>query len=85
MEEMCSHMEVANSLMKESSNVCEDCIGEGTKWVQLRLCLACGNIGCCDSSIGRHATKHFEESKHPVMTDFPARTWKWCYVDRQYG
>ena len=29
---------------------CEDCMREGTRWVHLRMCLTCGNVGCCDSS-----------------------------------
>ena len=33
--------------------------------VALRMCLTCGHVGCCDSSIGKHATKHFEETGHP--------------------
>ncbi|MFE2628221.1 UBP-type zinc finger domain-containing protein, partial [Streptomyces sp. NPDC059374] len=24
--------------------------------MQLRICLTCGHVGCCDSSPGRHAT-----------------------------
>ena len=46
---------------------CEECLKLGTPWVHLRLCLTCGHVGCCDSSPGRHATKHFHHSHHPVM------------------
>ena len=35
------------------------------------MCLTCGHVGCCDSSIGKHATKHFEETGHPVMKAIP--------------
>lgn len=63
---------------------CEECLKEGTKWVQLRLCLTCGHVGCCDSSIGKHATKHFKETDHAVMAAFPGREWKWCYVHKTY-
>jgi len=39
-------------------------------------------VGCCDSSPGRHATKHFESSGHPIITTMqPGDTWSWCYVD----
>jgi Zn-finger in ubiquitin-hydrolases and other protein len=31
---------------------------EGTDWVALRLCLICGHVGCCHSSVGLHATSH---------------------------
>jgi hypothetical protein len=50
--------------------------------VHLRLCLACGHVGCCDSSIGKHATKHFHRTKHPVMRSLePGESWAWCYAD----
>lgn len=29
---------------------CEECLKEGTRWVQLRECQTCGHVGCCDSS-----------------------------------
>jgi uncharacterized UBP type Zn finger protein len=61
---------------------CEECLRQGTTWVHLRLCLACGHVGCCDSSPGRHATRHFHQSKHPVMASYePGEEWAWCYVD----
>jgi uncharacterized UBP type Zn finger protein len=47
------------------------------------MCLKCGNVGCCDSSKGRHATAHFEASGHPIMRTLqPGESWKWCYVDK---
>ena len=48
-------------------DACEECLKEGTPWVELRECQACGHVGCCDSSPGKHATKHFHETGHPVM------------------
>ncbi len=44
--------------------------GRRTHPVQLRLCLSCGHLGCCDSSPLRHATEHFKETGHPVMRTF---------------
>jgi uncharacterized UBP type Zn finger protein len=62
---------------------CEECLRQGTKWVHLRLCLSCGHVGCCDSSPGRHATRHFRETSHPVMASLePGERWAWCYVHR---
>ncbi|GGX26815.1 hypothetical protein GCM10010321_46860 [Streptomyces chartreusis] len=50
--------------------------------MQLRLCLTCGHVGCCDSSPGRHATEHHKESGHPIMRTFePGEEWRWCFVD----
>ncbi len=61
--------------------VCAECIAEGLSWVALRRCLDCGNIGCCDSSPGRHATAHFHATQHPVMQSAqPDEVWRWCYV-----
>ena len=63
---------------------CEECLKQGTPWVHLRLCLSCGHVGCCDSSPGRHATRHFHQSQHPVMASFePDERWAWCYVDEE--
>ena len=65
---------------------CEECLRDGTRWVHLRLCLGCGHVGCCDSSVGRHATAHFHETGHPVMRSFePGEAWRWCYVDEELG
>jgi uncharacterized UBP type Zn finger protein len=61
---------------------CEDCIKTGDSWVALRLCLECGHVGCCDSSKNKHATKHFQHSKHPLIRSIePGEKWIWCYVD----
>ncbi|HEY8251043.1 MAG TPA: TerC/Alx family metal homeostasis membrane protein [Burkholderiales bacterium] len=66
-----------------SSNGCEECLRMGERWVNLRMCLKCGNVGCCDSSKNRHATAHFHATGHPVMRSIePGESWKWCYVDR---
>ena len=50
---------------------CEECEKEGTDWVAIRMCLICGHVGCCDSSIGLHATKHFQKTGHSVMIALP--------------
>ncbi|MGW0607596.1 UBP-type zinc finger domain-containing protein [Streptomyces sp. NPDC002644] len=64
------------------SGTCEECREAGTQPVQLRMCLECGHVGCCDSSPLRHATAHFEETGHPVMRTFePGEAWRWCFVD----
>jgi CPA1 family monovalent cation:H+ antiporter len=61
--------------------VCQRCLDEGLEWVSMRQCLECGNLACCDSSVGQHATKHFHETSHPVMeTAEPDEDWRWCYV-----
>lgn len=63
--------------------VCRRCLEDGTQWVALRRCLECGEINCCDSSPGQHATEHFHHTGHPVMQSAePGETWRWCYVHR---
>lgn len=65
---------------------CSACPAEGLTWVHLRMCLKCGNVACCDSSQGKHATRHFHDTRHPVMRSFvPGETWRWCHVDTQLG
>jgi monovalent cation/hydrogen antiporter len=66
--------------------VCRRCIEEGTQPVHLRMCLACGEVGCCDSSVGRHASAHYEATHHPVMRSVePGEAWRWCYPDQRLG
>ena len=61
---------------------CEECLRAGTPWVHLRLCLTCGHVGCCDSSPGRHASRHARYEAHPVIASYePGERWAWCFVD----
>ncbi|MEO7000152.1 MAG: Na+/H+ antiporter [Terracoccus sp.] len=86
-EEECEHLRAAPSFVPPNTpEGCEGCLREGLTWVHLRLCLTCGHVGCCDSSEGLHAQKHYHESRHPVMRSFEAgEAWRWCYVDEVLG
>ena len=65
---------------------CEECLKEGTQWVALRECMTCGHVGCCDSSTGKHATRHFHTTRHAVMRSVMAgERWTWCYVHKIAG
>lgn len=65
---------------------CEECLTAGTSWVSLRECLACGHVGCCDSSPGKHATGHYHDTMHPVMRSImPGENWDWCYEHELIG
>jgi hypothetical protein len=80
----CSHLDQASEVAP-SAEGCEECLQTGGRWVHLRRCLTCGHIGCCDSSPGKHATKHFYATNHALMQSFqPGEDWRWCYVDRMY-
>lgn len=83
----CEHLADAPTVIRMlTPGVCGDCVREGTAWVHLRACLACGNVGCCDSSERRHAEAHFHDTQHTVMRSAePGEAWRWCYVDEQIG
>jgi uncharacterized UBP type Zn finger protein len=81
---MCSHVDDLKPVPPRTPQGCEECLKAGGRWVHLRLCLTCGHVGCCDSSPGKHATKHFHHAKHPVIASFePDERWAWCYVDEE--
>ena len=83
----CGHLDRAPANIDPNGpGICEDCVREGTRTVHLRICLSCGNVGCCDSSVGRHASRHFTRTLHPVMRSFePGESWRWCYLDERIG
>jgi len=83
----CEHLTTAPAELEPSGpGVCLDCIREGTRTVHLRICLGCGNVGCCDSSPARHATRHFRNTAHPVMRSLePGESWRWCFLDERIG
>ena len=78
----CPHLTQIRPVTPNSEG-CEECLASGDDWVQLRLCLTCGHVGCCDSSKGKHATKHFHTTGHAIMKSAePGQDWGWCYVDQ---
>jgi Na+/H+ antiporter len=82
----CEHLESAPSPQVPGDAYCVDCVRDGTTPVHLRMCLTCSRVGCCDSSAGTHASKHFEATGHPVMRSIePGEEWRWCYEDDLLG
>jgi hypothetical protein len=78
------HLALVRPVQPRSSG-CEECLRLGTPWVHLRLCLSCGQVGCCDSSPMRHARAHAAETGHVVVRSLePGENWRWCYVDEQF-
>jgi hypothetical protein len=78
----CTHLGEVRNVAPRTPQGCEECLKTGGRWVHLRLCLACGHVGCCDQSPGKHATGHFHASGHPVIRSFePDEDWGWCYAD----
>jgi monovalent cation:H+ antiporter-2, CPA2 family len=73
------HIRVTGTDQRE----CPLCVATGDDWVQLRLCLSCGAVRCCDDSRNRHATAHFEQTSHPIVESLePGEDWRYCYVDQ---
>ena len=80
-EAVCAHVDV-NAQVEPRTTGCEECLTSGDEWVNLRLCMSCGHIGCCDDSKNKHATAHFKAEGHPVVRSFErGEDWWWCYVD----
>jgi uncharacterized UBP type Zn finger protein len=78
----CEH--VVGIAAQPRSRECAECARSGDGWVHLRVCLACGEVGCCDSSKNRHATTHFWRTGHAVVRSLePGETWRWCYIDER--
>ena len=79
----CTHVNEIQDVTP-GSRVCDQCVAMGSSWVHLRMCLSCGQVGCCDSSPNRHATAHFHEAHHPIIRSVePGESWRWCYVDEE--
>ena len=81
----CDHMNNVNQNVNRNTEGREECEKIGSDWVHLRLCLTGGHVGCCDSSVNKHGTKHFESTGHLLIRSYePGEKWKWCYVDQVF-
>jgi CPA1 family monovalent cation:H+ antiporter len=84
--ESCEHLASYPAVDTTPDPVCDACVADGVKWVSLRECLVCGEVGCCDSSPRRHSDAHFRDTGHPVIESAePGEDWRWCYVDHVTG
>ena len=79
----CAHLDhVHVTDLPERVDGCAECLATGGLWLHLRICLECGQVGCCDDSPNRHATKHAASSGHPIIRSLePGEDWSWCFVD----
>jgi uncharacterized UBP type Zn finger protein len=79
----CTHLDhVRVTDLPEAVDGCAECLATGGLWLHLRICLECGQVGCCDDSPNRHATKHAASSGHPIIRSLePGEDWSWCFVD----
>ena len=79
---LCSHLDQVAVDPPAEFEGCEECLKSGDQWVHLRVCRTCGKVGCCDSSVNKHASKHAAAEGHPIITSLqPGESWSWCYVD----
>jgi len=83
MSQTCTHLDTIElTELPASVDGCEDCLRDGGVWLHLRICLACGHVGCCDDSPGQHASRHAAASGHPIIRSLePGEGWCWCFVD----
>jgi hypothetical protein len=78
----CTHRDQILVEAPDEVEGCEDCLRIGDRWMHLRVCLTCGHVGCCDSSLNRHASAHARAEEHPIVRSAePGEDWCWCYVD----
>jgi uncharacterized UBP type Zn finger protein len=81
LQDGCAHLSQINQVTPQSES-CETCVQMGKPWIRLRLCLTCGHVGCCDSSTGKHARRHYQETNHPIILSFePQELWMYCFED----
>ena len=82
--ESCEHFSEIRDV-RPSADGCEDCLKIGGQWVHLRMCMSCGHVGCCDNSPNRHATKHYNSVRHPIIKSVePGEEWGYCYPDDEF-
>ena len=76
----CKHL--PEKFVGPKGSKCEEC--DAT--FNLRVCLVCGHVGCCDSDPGQHAKKHAEASGHQIIASYPAGKddFIWCCKDDDY-
>jgi uncharacterized UBP type Zn finger protein len=80
----CTHMDALEPVEPSSPDSCLTCVEMGDTWVNLRLCLTCGQVGCCDNSKNKHASRHAAETGHPIIQSYqPGETWRYCYPHDQ--
>jgi uncharacterized UBP type Zn finger protein len=79
----CTHLDQIDLSVTPSSTAgCSECLKTGDRWVHLRECMTCGEVGCCDDSPNRHASKHAHATGHPIIRSRePGENWWWCYID----
>ncbi len=61
MSKQCEHFSQEKEGISPNTKSCEECEKEHLPVVALRMCLTCGHVGCCDSSIGNMHQSTFKK------------------------
>lgn len=79
MNELCPH--APDDVAAPRADACEGC---GSRF-NLRLCIHCGHVGCCESQAG-HARAHALGQDHPVIEQMTGQGggFAWCYDENRY-
>lgn len=81
MTEKCTHLDQIKDITSDATG-CQECLAIGDQWVHLRLCMTCGQVGCCDDSKNKHASRHARATGHPIIRSYePGEFWMWCVID----
>lgn len=74
----CTH--APSEIASPTSDNCAEC-GSARN---LRMCVECGHVGCCDSQAG-DARDHARGTGHEVMAAMPVgSSFIWCYACDRY-
>lgn len=77
----CTHLDQI-AVTDTDVDACAQCVATGDVWPALRMCLVCGFVGCCDTSVNKHMAAHTEATGHPLMRSLRMdEEWIWCYED----
>src|SRR6218665_892126 len=81
----CTHLDtiVITELPEEVAG-CEECLKTGDVWLHLRICLACGHVGCCDDSPNKHASAPASATDPLLRSLQPGEEgveWCWCLME----
>jgi low temperature requirement protein LtrA len=78
---LCAHIDAITAPPTPQQLGCDVCASEGVEPVQLRRCLVCGHVGCCDDTPGQHARRHHLETGHATIASIERDAdWAYCYV-----
>ena len=79
-KENCPHMKQSRDAQPKQDQ-CEECDSR----FNLRICMTCGHVGCCESQQA-HNTQHFRATGHPIIQAHSqsARSFIWCYECKDY-